>query len=85
MEHNHFFLHHSVLGLTTVNDHRAFVVNSGVILSDTDRYAFCFENVDCEVVAIVLHDLICALSNLTLPIEHKATAEYHNFTLVRNG
>jgi hypothetical protein len=56
-----------------------------MILSHTDGHSFSFENVDGEVIAIVLHNLVGAFPQLTLSIKHKTTTENHYLARVLNS
>lgn len=82
MEHNHILTEHSVFRLAAVNYHWTFIVSSSMVFSCPNRDTFCFENVDHRVVAVVLNNLICALSNLSLSVELEAAAKHDNLALV---
>ena len=85
MENKHVVTNHAVFWLAPINDHRAFVIYCWVVFSYPNGNAFSLENVNAQVVAIVLDNLVGAFSYLALSVEHEATAKNDYFALVVNS
>jgi hypothetical protein len=76
---------HSVLRLTTINNHTTFKTGSTVVLPSANAGTFSFENANITFLKIKLKNLISALSYLSLRVEHKAATENVKIFVVKDS
>ena len=85
MENDHLVVEHAALALASIDDHALLVHGRAVVLPWASSEARSLRGVHRPFINVELEQLIGALTDLTLLVEHEAATEGVDLVLVVDG